>query len=118
METWLENIRRDDEVKSARAADIEARREEKSAQGERRRLGVDERVKRIVANLPDSLKGQPLQISFFRERMGAKWRPGGRAHAGEIGGALTRLGWSRRRVWKSDQFHGRYPAVWYPPEDQ
>lgn len=116
MKTWLENLNQHVAETSASRADIEANHLEKLAQKARRALGVDERVRRIVATLPDHLKGQPLQIGYFRERMGSKWRPGGRAHLGEIGGALTRLGWTRRRVWKSDQFSGRYPAVWFPPD--
>ena len=118
METWIDSFNRDQADQKTQRDDVEARHLERAHREERRRLGVDERVRRLISALPDNLKGQPLPISYFIERMGAKWRPGGRAHAGEVGGALTRLGWTRRRMWRSQTFHGRYPAAWFPPDTE
>ena len=116
MDTWIEQVNRAQAERATRRPDLEARDTELRAQEERRRMGMDERVRRVIATLPPELRGQPLPLSYFIERMASKWRRGGQAHAGEVGGALTRLGWTRRRVWRSQTFHGRYPAVWFPPE--
>lgn len=117
MDTWIDKFHADQAGQQARRDDIEARHLERAAQEERRRLGVDERVRRIISAMPDTVKGQPVSLSYFIERMGAKWRPGGRAHAGEVGGALSRMGWTRRRLWRGAPFApGRFPQVWFPPE--
>ncbi len=115
MKTWIEDLSQTLAEKAASRTDSEDRNLERNLREDRRRLGIDERVKRILNNLPETMQGQPMQVAYFVERMGAKWKPGGRAHSGEIGGALTRLGWTRRRAWNSATFAGRYPQVWYPP---
>lgn len=115
-ETWIEKFHRESAEIASRRPDIEARDTERAAQEERRRMGIDERVRRVIAALPPELRGQPLPLSYFTSRMASKWRRGGQAHAGEVGGALTRLGWTRRRVWKSALASGRYPNLWHSPE--
>jgi len=70
-----------------------------------------QRLKKFIDNLPSEMRNQPQPIEFFRQGLRGR-QTGRKAHAGELGAALRKLGYSRHRGWsKSD---GGFRALWWP----
>jgi hypothetical protein len=70
---------------------------------------LHERLRLILDTIPAGVKRQGLTLESLRERLAGRWR--GKAHPGEIGRALTRLGYERYRDWSVGASYG---ARWYP----
>lgn len=72
-----------------------------------------QRLKKFIENLPVELRAQPQPLEFFRQGLRGR-QYGNNAHAGELGAALRKLGYTRRRGWcESD---GGFRALWRPPK--
>ena len=70
-----------------------------------------DRLKKLIETLPPAQQGLPLE--FFRERLLGR-QAGRNVHSGELGAALRKFGYTRRRTWsKSD---GGFRALWWPPK--
>jgi hypothetical protein len=109
---WMSQIRADSE---ARRAKEQARREERAAAeatAARERLTPSEdRLGRLLATIPVELQREGLSLTALQTSLRGRWR--GNAHPGEIGRALRRLGFERRRNWRgTDGFR----AVWHRVE--
>jgi hypothetical protein len=74
-----------------------------------RMIPLEDRVAKLLANLPDELQAQGLSLEALRRLLAGKWR--GNCHPGELGAALRKLGYERRRMW-SDPVNG-YKAKWF-----
>lgn len=70
------------------------------------------RLKKFIESLPEELRSQPQSLEFFRQ--GLRGRQGGKAHAGELGDALRKMDYSRKRAWNSKEANFR--ALWHPPK--
>jgi hypothetical protein len=71
------------------------------------------RLKKFIDTLPAELRAQPQPLEVFRE--GLRGRQAGRkAHAGELGACLRKLGYTRRRGWCESE--GGFRACWFPPK--
>lgn len=68
-----------------------------------------ERVKKLTASIPEPERHTPKSLEWFRTRL--KGRSGKSVHAGELGDALRKLGYVRKRSW-SDRENG-YRALWH-----
>jgi hypothetical protein len=99
------------EISEARRGEQQARREEQArseAEAARERLTpVEERLERLLGTIPVEIQREGLSLSSLQTSLRGRWR--GNAHPGEIGRALRRLGFERRRTWRgTDGFR----AVW------
>jgi hypothetical protein len=84
-----------------------------SAQAAREKLvPLEERVARLLATIPIEVQREGLSLSSLRILL--RGRQGGNCHCGELGDALRRNGFERRRDWsgRSGGFHTR----WYRSE--
>ena len=110
MATYLETIRaRCDELteaqtKSASIADAQA-----TAQWTERLTPLEDRLAKLLANIPAEIKSQGLSLPALRTMLAGKWR--GKCHPGELGIALRRLGYERRRNWNDGS--QSFCALWY-----
>jgi len=110
MASYLETIRaRCDELteaqtKSASIADAQA-----TAQWTERLTPLEDRLAKLLATIPNEIKSQGLSLSALRTMLAGKWR--GKCHPGELGIALRRLGYERRRNW-SDASQS-FCALWH-----
>lgn len=87
------------------APDEKARAE---AQAARVRLTpLEDRLERLLATIPVELQREGLSLTTLQTSLRGRWR--GNAHPGEIGRALRRLGFERRRNWRG--VNG-FRAVW------
>lgn len=67
------------------------------------------RVNKLTASIPEAERFTPKSLEWFRTRL--KGRLGRSVHAAELGDALRKLGYVRKRSW-SDHENG-YRAMWY-----
>jgi hypothetical protein len=70
---------------------------------------LEDRLAKLLANIPAEIKSQGLSLPALRTMLAGKWR--GKCHPGELGIALRRLGYERRRNW-SDGIQS-FCALWY-----
>lgn len=73
-----------------------------------------ERLKKLIESLTPAQRLHGLPLEFYRERVQGR-QAGRKAHAGELGAALRKLGYIRRRAWVSKD--GVFRALWHPPVD-
>jgi hypothetical protein len=99
------------QLNAAVANDEQSRREEEAraeAQAARERLTpLEDRLARLLETIPVELQNEGLSLPTLQASLRGRWR--GNAHPGEIGRALRRLGFERRRNW-----HGvdGFRALW------
>lgn len=72
-----------------------------------------DRLKKLIESLPPAQRQQGLPLEYFRERLLGR-QAGRKVHAGELGAALRKLGYVRRRAWSESD--GGFRALWWPPK--
>lgn len=97
--TGLENAVRDDRT---------AREEASSRANQERFRPLEERIARLLTSVPIEHQAAGLPITFFQASLRGRQRAS--AQTGEIGTALRRLGFERRRCWRKG--HG-FSALWH-----
>ena len=70
------------------------------------------RLQRLLETIPDCTKHQGLSLLELQARL--RGRKGGLPHIGEMGAAMRKLGWRRRRKWSDES--AAFSSRWYPPE--
>jgi hypothetical protein len=68
------------------------------------------RLQKLLETLPSSEQRQGLSLLDLQVRL--RGRKGGLPHIGELGAAIRRLGWQRRRRWSDHD--AAFAAKWYP----
>ena len=69
---------------------------------------LEERLTRLLTTIPAEVQREGLSLSTLQASLRGRRR--GNAHPGEIGRALRRLGFERRRNWRGE---GGFRALWY-----
>lgn len=83
-----------------------------AAQAARGRLTpLEDRVARLLATIPIAVQYEGLSLPTLQTMLRGRWR--GSCHPGDLGDALRKLGWTRRRSWTSGP--AGFSALWYPP---
>ena len=112
MKYWLSQL---EAAAEADRAQHQARRDEKArVENEAARVRLtplEDRLVRLLATIPVDLQREGLSLTTLRASLRGRWR--GNAHPGEIGRALRRLGFLRRRRWNND---AGFSALWYPSQ--
>lgn len=112
MTAYLRDLAESSAASAARGQADEARRQrEEAEQFAQRTMSLPDRLKRIIANLPETERDAPRPLEFFAERLRGRQRL--TPHRGELAGALRSLGWTRRRCWRESE--GGFRAYWHPP---
>ena len=110
MATYLETTRahceqlRAAKTQTAILADANA-----TAQWAERLTPLEDRLAKLLATLPPEIKSQGLSLPAIRNMLAGKWR--GKCHPGELGIALRRLGYERRRNWSDGS--QSFSALWF-----
>lgn len=96
---WMSQLKADTE---ARRAAEQARREEQAhteAKAARERLTpLDERLTRLLTTIPIEVQREGLSLAALQTSLRGRSR--GNCHPGELGAALRRCGFERRRDWR------------------
>jgi hypothetical protein len=61
---------------------------------------LEDRLTRLLATIPLEVQREGLSLSSLQASLRGRWR--GNAHPGDVGRALRRLGFERRRNWAGD----------------
>jgi hypothetical protein len=72
---------------------------------------LEQRVAKVLADIPDAVKVEGLSLHAIQQFVMGRWH--GLAHAGELGTALRKLGYTRERRWRGDAIGFR--SLWLPP---
>ena len=110
MTTYLESVR--GQFERLRRSRLEAEIEEKrkaAAQWSERLTPLEERLRRLLSQMPEKMIDQGLSLDELRRLLAGKWR--GNCHPGELGVALRKLGFVRRRNWSNAE--GGFRARWH-----
>ena len=70
------------------------------------------RLQKLLDSLPASEQRKGLSILDLQARL--RGRKGGLPHIGELGAAIRRLGWQRRRRWSNED--AAFASLWYPKD--
>ncbi len=70
-----------------------------------------DRLERLLNSLPDNEISIPRPLEWFRIRL--RGRGGKGAHPGELGAAMRKLGWTRKRSWYNN--NAGFRSLWFPP---
>ena len=110
MTTYLEQVRvqSDDQIAN-KSAEREFGKQQIVAHWVERLTPLEDRLAKLLATIPPEIKNQGLSLPAIRNMLAGKWR--GKCHPGELGIALRRLGYERRRNWS----HGTqsFSALWF-----
>ena len=70
------------------------------------------RLKRLLDTIPSTAQREGLSLLDLQYCL--RGRKGGLPHIGELGAAMRRLGWQRRRAWSNEKT--AFSSKWYPAE--
>lgn len=68
------------------------------------------RLQRLLETIPDCTKRDGLSLLELQAQL--RGRKGGLPHIGEMGAAMRKLGWRRRRKWSDES--AAFSSRWYP----
>lgn len=100
------------EEQARREAALEAQANAAAAATRGKLVALDERVARLLASIPLEVQGEGLSILALQARLRARGRGHSRCHVGELGEAMRRLGFRRRRGWRRGATG--FKALWFP----
>lgn len=110
MSTYMDSVRAQSETQiSNKLATREASNQKSEAEWIERLTPLEERLAKLLATIPTEIKSQGLSLPAIRTMLAGKWR--GRCHPGELGVALRRLGFKRRRNWSDGS--QSFCALWF-----
>lgn len=110
MSTYMDSVRAQSETQiSNKLATREASNQKSEAEWTERLTPLEDRLAKLLATIPPEVKGQGLALSVLAGMLSGKWR--GKCHPGELGFALRKLGYVRKRNW-SDASQS-FRALWF-----
>ncbi len=105
MVCYLEQVQAEsDRVKTVREAESRTSRSEWTD----RLTPLEDRLKRLLADMPEEVTVQGLSLDAIRRLLAGKWR--GNCHPGELGAAFRKLGYVRHRDWSD--IEGGFRSKW------
>ena len=115
MSTYIDFVRAQNEGQtSMKLAERDNSTAQATAQWTERLTPLEDRLSKLLAAIPPEVISQGLSLFSLRNMLAGKWR--GRCHPGELGVALRKLGYQRRRNWSDGTQSFR--ALWFPQECQ
>jgi hypothetical protein len=105
LNRYIESQRLKDE------AQRQAKQEAETSAARERLTPLEDRLKRLLATIPMEVQREGLSLATLQSSLRGKWR--GNAHPGEIGSALRKLGFVRKRQWHDSL---GFRALWFPED--
>lgn len=110
MTTYLETtLSQFEQLKAAQKHSAHLASAAATAKWTERLTPLEDRLTKLLATIPPEIKNQGLSLPAIRNMIAGKWR--GKCHPGELGIALRKLGYKRRRNWSSGS--GSFRALWF-----
>ena len=111
MATYLDIIRAHSEhLKAVKLRAFGEANETSVAQWQERLTPLEVRLTKLLSTIPEEIAEQGFALNDLRRLLSGKWR--GNCHPGELGAALRKLGYERRRNWSDGA--NSFNALWYP----
>lgn len=97
-------------------SDLDATRDPTPAEVDEydRRTPVDMRLGAALAKIPFAIQRRGVPIAVIQAQLRGRTKGAHNCQAGELGRALHRRGWVRRRTWERREAGGAL-TLWYPP---
>jgi hypothetical protein len=109
VSAYINDLKAKDAADQARQAEQErAERERADTQARERLTPLETRVARLLMTIPLGVQYEGLSLSSLQTSLRGRWR--GACHPGELGAALRKLGFTRRRQWSDG---AGFRALWY-----
>lgn len=106
MSAYIHKLQEDiEEQKSS----IFAENDPKSIAARQRLTPLEDRLARLLDTIPTDVRLDGLSLSALQTSLKGRWR--GRCHPGELGAALRKLGYQRRRQWRDNE---GFRSLWFP----
>lgn len=87
----------------------QAKQQAEATAARERLTPLEDRLKRLLATIPIEVQREGLSLTALQTSLRGRWR--GNAHPGEIGSALRKLGFVRKRQWHDAL---GFRALWVP----
>ena len=92
---------------------VKAQPQANAVEPQRTPLGpLDVRLRKVLGQIPQSTQIEGLSLLDLQACL--RGRKGGLPHIGELGAAIRRLGWQRRRAWSDHD--AAFAAKWFPKD--
>jgi hypothetical protein len=88
--------------------DVAVRSQEARTEARERLTPLEDRLSRLLGTIPVEIQREGLSLAALQTSLRGRWR--GACHPGELGTALRRLGFERRRGWKKGS---GFSALWH-----
>lgn len=92
------------------AAEYASRKEAQTADTRERLSPLQDRLARLLATIPTEVLSEGISLSALQAGLKGRWR--GSCHPGELGAALRKAGFVRRRKWTDDD---GFRSLWFRP---
>lgn len=113
MNTYIDSVRAQCEANIAnKLANREASKKQAEAGWQERLTPLEDRLSKLLATMPNEIKQKGLALTVLRGMLSGKWR--GNCHPGELGDALRKLGYLRKRKWSTENHS--FSALWFPKD--
>lgn len=110
MSAYIKELIAGSDAANARAEQQRAAASRASSQAARERLTpLEDRLARLLKTIPGELQSEGLSLSSIQASLRGRWR--GNAHPGELGAALRKRGFVRRRRWDD---RAGFRTLWFP----
>jgi hypothetical protein len=110
MSTYLESLKAMSAEQSAKASAAKTEQSKQSINRWAERLTpLEDRLARLLSTMPEEITAKGLALNDLRRLLSGKWR--GNCHPGELGAALRKLGYVRKRNWASLEVG--FSAKWF-----
>ena len=110
MPSFSETIRLIRERVVAEGAEARAEQVRAARLSARDRLvPLDDRLRRLLQTIPVEIQQEGLSLTALQSSLRGRWR--GSCHPGELGAALRKLGFTRKRCWHDAE---GFQARWFP----
>ena len=96
-------------ITSQQAQSADDHRAEADAARERLKP-LEDRLARVLATIPVEVQRDGLSLAALQAQLRGRWR--GSCHPGDLGAALRKLGFTRRRSWRGNE---GFQALWLKP---
>ncbi|MEF8768850.1 MAG: hypothetical protein ABTS16_05765 [Candidatus Accumulibacter phosphatis] len=90
-----------------------AEQDKQHATWKERLTPLDQRLAKLLAVIPESIKAEGLSIDVLRVQLAGRFAQTSRAC--DVAAALRKLGWTRKRCWRGDESPQGFRATWHPP---
>ena len=97
------------EASEREAAELDSQKGRQVDDTRERLTPLQDRLARLLATIPAEVLQEGVSLSALQVGLKGRWR--GSCHPGELGVALRRAGFVRRRMWTDDD---GFRSLWFP----